>query len=87
MGTITGRYHCNPLKTARGVAKTRLTVEQEDHSGPVSLPCDTIANSVHGQYWHSETVQHENVLGGRLIHVVVSKKSTLPRKNRNLYLK
>ena len=38
MGTITGRYHYNPLKTARGVAKTRLTVEQEDHSGPVSPP-------------------------------------------------
>ena len=28
MGTITGRFHKNPLKTARGVAETRLTVEQ-----------------------------------------------------------
>ena len=28
MGTITGRYHKNPLKTARGVAETRLTVEK-----------------------------------------------------------
>ena len=26
--TITGRYHENPLKTARGVAQTRLTVEK-----------------------------------------------------------
>ena len=28
MGTITGRFHYNPLKTARGVAQTRLTVEK-----------------------------------------------------------
>ena len=28
MGTITGRCHCNPLKTAKGVAETRLTVEK-----------------------------------------------------------
>ena len=28
MGTITGRFHHNPLKTARGVAETRLTVEK-----------------------------------------------------------
>ena len=27
MGTTTGRGHLNPLKTARGVAETRLTVE------------------------------------------------------------
>ena len=28
MGTISGRFHLNPLKTARGVAETRLTVEK-----------------------------------------------------------
>ena len=28
MGTITERFHLNPLKTARGVAETRLTVEK-----------------------------------------------------------
>ena len=28
MGTITGRYFKNPLKTARGVAETRLTIEK-----------------------------------------------------------
>ena len=28
MGTITGRYHKNPLKTARGVAEIRLTIEK-----------------------------------------------------------
>ena len=28
MGTIIGRYHLNPLKTARGVAETRLTIEK-----------------------------------------------------------
>ena len=28
MGTISGRYHKNPLKTARGVAETRLTIEK-----------------------------------------------------------
>ena len=28
MGTISGRFHLNPLKTARGVVETRLTVEQ-----------------------------------------------------------
>ena len=28
MGTITGRFHKNPLKTARGVAKTRLIAEK-----------------------------------------------------------
>ena len=28
MGTITGRYHSNPLKTARGFAETRLTIEK-----------------------------------------------------------
>ena len=28
MGTISGRFHKNPLKTARGVAETRLTVEK-----------------------------------------------------------
>ena len=28
MGKITGRFHLNPLKIARGVAKTRLTVEK-----------------------------------------------------------
>ena len=28
MGKITGRYHKNPLKTARGVAETRLTIEK-----------------------------------------------------------
>ena len=27
MGTITGRFHLNPLKTARRVAETRLTVK------------------------------------------------------------
>ena len=27
MGTITGKFHQNHLKTARGVAETRLTVE------------------------------------------------------------
>ena len=28
MRKITGRYHKNPLKTARGVAETRLTIEK-----------------------------------------------------------
>ena len=28
MGTITGRFHLNPLKTASGVAETRLTAEK-----------------------------------------------------------
>ena len=28
MGTITGRFHYNPLKTARGVVETSLTVEK-----------------------------------------------------------
>ena len=28
MGIITGRYYLNPLKTARGVAETRLTIEK-----------------------------------------------------------
>ena len=28
MATITGRFHYNPLRTARGVAETRLTVEK-----------------------------------------------------------
>ena len=28
MGTITGRFHSNPLKTARGLAETRLTAEK-----------------------------------------------------------
>ena len=28
MGTITGRYHYNPLKTARGGAEIRLTIEK-----------------------------------------------------------
>ena len=28
MGTISGRFHKNPLKTARGVAETRLTAEK-----------------------------------------------------------
>ena len=28
MGTITGRYHENLLKTASGVAETQLTVEK-----------------------------------------------------------
>ena len=28
MGTITGRFHKNPPKTARGFAETRLTVEK-----------------------------------------------------------
>ena len=28
MGTITGRYHLNSLKTARGVAETRFTAEK-----------------------------------------------------------
>ena len=28
MGTITGRYRWNPLKTTRGVAQTRITVEK-----------------------------------------------------------
>ena len=28
MGTILGRFHLNPVKTARRVVETRLTVEQ-----------------------------------------------------------
>ena len=28
MGTITGKFHPNPLKTAGGVAETRLTAEK-----------------------------------------------------------
>ena len=28
MGTITGRYHKNPLKTARGFAETRFIIEK-----------------------------------------------------------
>ena len=28
MGTITGRFHSNPLKTAKGVAETRLTIKK-----------------------------------------------------------
>ena len=28
MGAIIRRYHYNPLKTARGIAETRLTVEK-----------------------------------------------------------
>ena len=28
MGTINGKFHLNPLKTVRGVAETRLTVEK-----------------------------------------------------------
>ena len=28
MATITGRFHYNPLKTARGAAETRLTVKK-----------------------------------------------------------
>ena len=28
MATITGRYHLNPLKAARGVEETRLTIEK-----------------------------------------------------------
>ena len=28
MGIITGRFHKNPLETARGVAETRLTAEK-----------------------------------------------------------
>ena len=28
MGTITGKFHQNPLKTVGGVAETRLTVEK-----------------------------------------------------------
>ena len=33
MGSITGRYHKSPLKTARGVAETRLTVEKLPKAG------------------------------------------------------
>ena len=28
MGTISGRFHYDPLKTARGVAETKLTAEK-----------------------------------------------------------
>ena len=48
MGTITGRFHSKPLKTASGVAETRLTVEKllkgrnsgKYQSSMTSIKCD-----------------------------------------------
>ena len=54
MRTITGRFHYNPLKTARGVAETRLTVEKMlkgHNSGKKSVEHDLdkiLSSSGHG---------------------------------------
>ena len=45
MRTITGRFHVNPLETARGVAETRLTAEKllkGYNSGKIQLSMTSI---------------------------------------------
>ena len=37
MGTITGKFHQNPLKTVRGVAETSLCLWTEGRTKPLTL--------------------------------------------------
>ena len=64
MGTIIGRYQ-NPLKTARGVAETRLPVEKlpKDHNSGKKQLSMTIEKFDHLQVMETITGQfHQNPL-------------------------
>ena len=66
MGTITGRFHSNPLKTARGIAETRLTAEKllKGHNSgksQSSMTFDKICiSSGHGKFHQN----HLKTVGG-----------------------
>ena len=65
MGTITGRYHLNPLKTARGVAETRLTAEKllKSHNSDKNQLSITLIQYDHLQVMGSITgMFHQNPL-------------------------
>ena len=49
MGTITGKFYQNPLKTVGGVAKTRLTAEKllKGHNSGKNQPSMTSIKYVH----------------------------------------
>ena len=65
MGTIIGRYHLNPLKTARGVAETGLTSEKlpKDHNSGKNQLSMTSVKYDHLQVMETITGQfHQNPL-------------------------
>ena len=51
MGTITGKFHQNPLKTVGGVAETRLTAEKlsKDHNSGKNQSSMTSIKCAHFQ--------------------------------------
>ena len=63
MGTITGRFHSNPLKTATGVAETRLTVEElpKGHNTGKKISCEDSKNPL----WRlKEELQRQDCIYG-----------------------
>ena len=65
MGTISGRFHQNPLKTARGVAETRLTAEKllKGHNSGKNQSSMTSIKYAHLQVMGSITGRfHQNPL-------------------------
>ena len=68
MGTITGKFHQNPLKTVGGVAETRLTAKKKGLRAitlvkSVEHDLDKIcASSGHGNnYWKVSSKSLENI--------------------------
>ena len=65
MGTITGRFYANPLKTARGVAETRLTAEKllKGHTSSINQSSMTPIKYAHLQVMATTSGKfHQNPL-------------------------
>ena len=65
MGTITGRFHQNPLKTVGGVAETRLTAEKllKGHNSGINQSSITSIRYAHLQVMGTITGKfHQNPL-------------------------
>ena len=65
MGTITGKFHQNPLKTVGGVVETRLTAENllKGHNSGKSQSSMTSIKYAHLQVMGTTTVKfHQNPL-------------------------
>ena len=64
MGTISGRFHLNRLKTARGVAETRLTAEKllKGHNSGKNQSSMTSIKYAHLQVMGTTGKFHQNPL-------------------------
>ena len=65
MGTITGKFHQNPLKTARDIAETRLTAEKllKGHNSGKNQSSMTSIKYAHLQVMGTITAKfHQNPL-------------------------